>query len=169
MTNGHPTLPMGFEVTPEQRSEIGRISSILKRRLTSTPSDRQPIAVSLAKMLAAFPPRNGGKTAAEALVNSYFEALDGVPAWAVERASRDVVQGRASRQNDEWAPTPPAFAQISRKAMESDRRDLAQLDRIMLALSESGPSPEERERVSEGFDKLKATLVAEMAGDDGRL
>lgn len=89
--------------------------------------------------------------------DAYLEALENIPAWAVERAVGRFIRGEAG-VDARFAPTPPQVAQESRRAMEPAREDLMKLERLRTAVADREASAEERERVADGFDRLLESL-----------
>ena len=94
-------------------------------------------------------------------VETYFEALDGLPVWAVREAREAIVNGQTAYGRP-WGPGPVEFADLVRLILRPIRNDLCQLEAIAAAEPlDSEPPPEERARVAEGFAKLKAELVTQ--------
>lgn len=157
--NGRPILMSGCSVTERERSRIIALIARHKTKLSPGHEDRRAIAVILAKLLAAFPAQSQSEAPAAQRVDAYFEALGGVPAWAVDEARKYIITGMAAECTGSFAPTPPQLATVCRRMMAHDREIVMDLERILLAASEHEPSVDERERVSTGFDRLKADLA----------
>ena len=105
--NGKPTLMSGWSITDDERSRIAGLIKHHKARMTPQVGDHRLIAVTLAKLMAAFPAQSQSEGPAEQRVEAYFEALGGMPAWAAEEARKAVISGQALECSTAWAPTPP--------------------------------------------------------------
>lgn len=155
---GKPTLMSGVHPTAQQvRAVQDRLSGL--RNLVASEPDRQQVAVELAKLLAAFPAQDQSDAPAELRMAAYFEALEGVPAWAAGEARGKVMRGEAGIDM-RFAPTPPQFAATAKNILEPLRRDLAKLEQVATAIEadRDNPSEAEQARVAEGFAALKADM-----------
>lgn len=159
MANGRPILMSGCSIAELERARITGLIARHKARLEPGHNDRKAIAVVLAKLLAAFPAQAQSEAPAAQRVDAYFEALHGIPAWAVDEARKCIITGMAAECAGSFAPTPPQLAAVCRRMLAQDTKIIADLERILAAASEHGPSDAERERVSSGFDRLKADLL----------
>ena len=159
-----PALTMGMEPTEAERAQIPVLTSTLKRQITAGPADRTLIAAEIAKLLTAFPRQDTGDSELSLRIDAYFEAVGDAPAWAVQQARLRIIRGEVGSLDTRFAPNPPQVAAIVRDLLSSLRNDLADLERLSAAVVEHVPTPEERERVVAGFDKLRKTLGAK--GDD---
>lgn len=162
--NGKPTLMSGWSITAEERSRIAGLIRHHRARMTPEVGDRRQIAVTLAKLLAAFPAQSQSEGPTEQRVEAYFEALGAVPAWAAEEARKAVLRGQAPECSTAWAPTPAQFAGVCQRMLEHDRRIVGDLTRIEEAEQIDGPAPDERERVIFRMAELREKLAVE-AGD----
>jgi hypothetical protein len=149
--DGKPKLMHGVEVTAAQARQIGEAIARMEASLRSGPGDLPAKGVVIARFLSAFP--GSGEQGMRS--DAYLEALENVPAWAVERAAGRFIRGEAS-VDARFAPTPPQVAQEARAAMQPARDDLAKLSRLRDAVADREAPPEERARVSAGFDNLLA-------------
>lgn len=116
------------------------------------------VAVELAKLLAAFPAQEQSASPVALRMEAYFDALFGIPAWAVEQARLKVIRREVATLNPTFAPTPPEFGEIARNIVAPLRADLNRMEEIAQATANLEPTPEERERIVTGFDNLKAEL-----------
>ena len=157
--NGQPILPAGLSISESQRRSIEADIVVFRAHLTPQPDNHRRTAIVLAKLLAAFPAQSQSDAPIEQRMEAYFEALHGVPAWAVDRARLDIIAGRADGLSGVWAPTPPQLAKIARSAMRRDQAILADLERVAAAKPYEDIDLAERKRVAAGFDKLRADLV----------
>ena len=143
-------------------NRLHSISAQLQARLKPGPDDAKALAVILAKLMAAFPTQAQSETATDQRVDAYFEALGGVPAWAVDKAAKAVLRGE-TEADGRFMPTPPQLAELAHGFVSPVAADLATVQRIMAARPLGAePDAAERERVKEGF----ASLLAELRGED---
>lgn len=160
---GKPTLMSGFSLTTQDLEKIRQTISNYRRQITAAPGERPAIAAELAKLVSAFPMQGQSDSPVSLRVEAYFEALGMAPAWAVREARLRVVRGQEPTLNKSFAPTPPELAEIVRSILRPHRNDLADLETLAQIEPTFDPSPEERARVAEGFDKLKAELPSGQA------
>jgi hypothetical protein len=140
----------GFQVTGAQARQIEEAASRLKASFQAGPADIRAKAVLIARLLSGFPSQ---QTEQSLRADAYFEALDGLPAWAVERSVGRIIRGEAGLDT-RFAPSPAQMAVEARRAMQPARDDLAALERLRIAVADREASPEERARVGGGFDRL---------------
>lgn len=89
---------------------------------------------------------------------AYFEALTGIPAWAVSDAVNQILRGQTDI-DARFAPTPSQLARTARGIMAPLVGDVERLKRIVVASGgDVEPSADERERVLDGFAKLREEL-----------
>lgn len=151
-------LPSSHLPTQGQIAAIRNRSSALTSRLSCGAGNDKALAVELAKLLTAFPARGQDEISTELRMEAYFEALTGIPAWAVSEARTDVIRGVAGL-DPRFAPTPPQLADLARAKLALIGDELTMLRRIETARIEScEPTPEEHEIVSKGFADLLAWL-----------
>lgn len=131
----------------------------MKSRISCGALNRKEVAVELAKLFAAFPAQEQSGGTLDLRMEAYFEALHGIPAWAVQEARLRVIRGEVSTLNPTFSPTPPEFAAAARRIMEPVRGDLARLQAIEAAAKDSDPSSEERGRVVAQMDALRAEMT----------
>lgn len=158
--NGKPILMGNRSLTDAERRTIRGHISTLRSRLSSSADDDRAKAVELAKLVSAFPQQGQDQISADLRVETYFEALDGLPAWAVARARQEIIGGRTPFGRP-WGPGPIEFADLVRemvKPAQDDLRDLETIDQTGPA--EREPTDEERERVAAMIDGLKADFGA---------
>lgn len=157
--NGRPALMAGLSPTEFQRqhitAEISRLQGLL------SPSGRQSMATELARLMTAFPATSADQSdvPADLRAQAYFEALDGIPAWAIAEARGVIFRGEAPNVSPRFAPTPPEFRRVCEAVLRPIRGDLSMLLAIRDAIDKREPTIEERERVSRGLDDLVAELV----------
>ncbi len=157
---GKPVL-MGRRPLPDwQTRHIEEQIKALQARLSPS-SDREGMAVELARLLACFPSQAQSDTPADLRMEGYFEALAGVPAWAVGEARGRILRGEVTLGHG-FCPTPPELANVVRVVLRPMRADLDDMRKILAASSPQEPTPEERERVAEGFKRLRADLTGSV-------
>src|SRR3990167_4482687 len=123
---GRPCLMTGFSISEAEKRRLRAMIAQLQARISPPPGNSRLLAVSLAKLFAAFPAQAQSDAPVEQRMEAYFEALHDVPAWAVEDARYAIVRGNVDL-NDTWAPTPPQLAKIARERMKSAQADLSDL------------------------------------------
>lgn len=156
--NGKPMLMGGFRISPDQRRQIEASISSFRRQLSVGPNDRQAIGLELAKLLTAFPIQSQDGLSADMRIDAYVDAIGIAPAWAVREARLKVVRGEVPELNKNFAPTPPAFADIVKAVLRPFRADLADLEALGQIESAHEPTPEEQERVAKAVEDLRAEL-----------
>jgi hypothetical protein len=136
----------------------------LKSRVSSDGSDDADKAVELARLSATYPMQGQAETDADLRAEAYFEALDGLPAWAVGEARRLIVKGD-TEFGKPWGPTVTEFADLVRSVVAPVKDDLAAVEQLLAArpIGEQ-TSPAERARVVSGFDKLKVEIAGRARG-----
>lgn len=156
--NGRPVLMGRMRLADYQTRHIAAEINRL-RGLLSPSSDRTGMAVELARLLAAFPSQQQSDTPAELRMAAYFEALEGVPAWAVGEARARILRGEVVLDH-RFCPTPPELANVVRIVLRPLRADLDDLRKIQAAATgDHTPTEAEKRRVSEGFQRLRADLT----------
>jgi hypothetical protein len=89
---------------------------------------RAPLAVLFAAYPEPWSDRNAShaQKLIDAKVSAYLLALQGLPAWAIESAVKDFVQGRVDRRRRDRLPTAEEVAALSREYV--DREAIRQLN-----------------------------------------
>ena len=118
----------------------------------------------LARLLAAFPAPAAGETSTDLRIAAYLDAVETIPAWAVDAARGAIVRGE-TECDTRFAPTPPQLACIARKAMAPMYETAVALDRIVRAAERQEPGEEEMARVSAGLAALYRELGGKGPGD----
>ncbi len=158
---GGRSVLMGRPQLPEwQKRYIEELMNGLRARLSSS-SDRRDMAVEVAKLLAAFPSQSHSESPAALRVQAYFEALADAPVWAVAEARGRILRGEVILGH-QFCPSPPELAGIVKMVLRPLRADLDDLRRILAASDPQEIAPQERERVAEGFRKLKLDLIGSV-------
>jgi hypothetical protein len=145
----------GLTVTTDQARQISAAHAALTESLRPGPADLRAKAIAITRMLSGFAGSGNGDPVLRA--DAYIEALDGLPAWAVERSVGRVIRGEAG-MDTRFAPSPAQMAVEARRAMQPAKDDLAALDRLRIAVADREASPEEKARVGGGFDRLLEEL-----------
>jgi hypothetical protein len=148
--------------TPQQKLAITNRLNVLKSQLSCDATNDQALAVELARMLSAFPAPHADAQSTKLRMQAYFEALDGIPVWAVSAARLAALRGEGDC-DPRFAPTPTQIALLAKSRLQNIRDEIALLDKLARAKVESPePAPDEYERVSRGFADLKALLTPEV-------
>lgn len=125
-------------------------------------SPNEEIAVEIAKLLAAFPSQDASESPMQLRITAYFEAIAGLPLWAIRDVRVRVVQGMISDFDRRFAPTPPQFADAVRKVV-------APTNPFLDARRATGQEPESplqprSDRVINGFEDLKQEMASRISG-----
>lgn len=127
----------------------------LKASLNAQP-DRREQAVELARMLTAFPARQGEADASIKLrTEAYYGAVSRTPLWALRAVVNDVISGRVADIDQRFAPTPPQLANIVRRKMLPVRE---RLDALSGVLGQVDKRSEPKQSIIDGFAELKREL-----------
>jgi len=109
-------------------------------------------------------PADGDPTVEEARAESWAMALEGLPAWAVERAVKLWLQHKFDGVNYEFAPKPPVFRGFVEGLLEPVHERRAQLSLLLKAKPEEEPvapkSEDERKRILAAAEEAKKALAA---------
>jgi len=135
--------------------QIADSISSYRRSLSPGPGDIKAKGIVVSRLLTSFPVPAGEQALRG---DAYLEAVENLPAWAVERAAGRFIRGEAG-VDTRFCPTPPQLGQEARRAMQPARDDLAILERLKTAVADRDIPPGEHKRVSAGFDKLLAELA----------
>lgn len=155
--NGKPILMRGIRPTEQDREMISKWIKALMGRLQCAPDDAKAKAVHLDALLTAFPSQAGDQTSVDGRMAAYLSALKDIPSWAVAEACRRVLAG-GTQFGRPWAPGPVELADLARVVLKPHQEDLASLREIGAAIERREPGAEERARVAQGFDDLRAEL-----------
>ncbi|AZO45900.1 hypothetical protein EJ076_34865 [Mesorhizobium sp. M7D.F.Ca.US.005.01.1.1] len=115
---------------------------------------RQPLAV----LFAGYPEPWTDKSAVhaqkliDAKVSAYLLALQGLPAWAIETAVKDFIQGRVDRKRRDKLPTAEEVAALSREhvTQEAARQSTARQRQDQIAESQAFEARKDRLKTPEG-------------------
>lgn len=91
-------------------------------RAFSVDEARKPLALLFAAYPEPYQDRNAthGEELATAKVNAYMLGLEGLPAWAIEQAVCDFIQGKVDRRRKGALPTPEEVAAEARVHVERE-------------------------------------------------
>ncbi len=149
---------MGRSQLPEwQKRYIEVLIQDMRDRLSPS-SDRKELAMEVAKLMAAFPSQSFADSPAALRIQAYFEALADAPVWAVADARLRILRGEITLGH-RFCPTPPELAAIVRVVLRPLRADLDDLRKILAAAEDRETTPEERQRVAAGWQKLRADIA----------
>lgn len=136
-------LPVGFSISPEQRTEAEALLSTLVPFLDrETPfGDRPPRDAKLAvitTMLMGFAIGAASELGSDAKFDLYEMALDDVPAWAVAAAVRLWARGECPSDVEKspqfkYAPGPATLRGIAMAEVEPYRRSVQRLKNLLAA------------------------------------
>jgi len=129
---------LGFHLAPASAAEVGKCVAVLQ---------------------AQFPVREIDEGTAAARAEGYLMALDGVPLFAIREAVRRVMRGEAGL-NPSYMPKAPELRALVDQISLPARAHRVHLRRLAEAKVERTTTPEERARVRDLVEALKASLVA---------
>ena len=154
---GKPALMSGYSISPSQARMIENQLSILHRQLTAEP-DRSLAAAEIGRLVAAFPAQDASVSGA-LRADAYMGAVSRYPTWAIAAACEAVFAGKSAFGRP-WGPGPVELADLVRKIIQPFAEELRDLETLAAVGGFTEPSPAERERVKEGFEKLRVDLAA---------
>jgi hypothetical protein len=167
---GRPMLPAGYIVKPEWTIAIDAEIARLKSKLACPPGNEVEQALEITRTFYAFRQEADDRADVDAdmQLEGYYEALDGIPAWAVGDARRKILRGDADRSiradlNLRYPPTPPQLALQCRAVLAPIRLELARLQRIREAIANLEEVEVKSLKVRSGLDQLAASFTREKA------
>lgn len=164
MESGRPVLRAGVTIPKTDRQRISVLATSYRDKLSPGRDNRRELAVVLAKLLAGFPAPASGETSTELRIAAYLEAVETIPAWAVDAARQAITRGETDA-DPRFAPTPPQLARLARQAMEPIGRIVTDLERIAAAAEQHEPDDAERVRIAAGLAAFRAELAGASARD----
>lgn len=115
------------------------------------------------KLLADYPADGASEAVEKARAENWLEALDGLPAWAVDAARRRWVRGEVAGVNPDFAPKPPRFRQIVVEVLSPVYERRNRLAMLLKAEVEREIPADERERVSGRLAAFRTEMAQTMA------
>jgi hypothetical protein len=99
----------------------------------------------------AFPGERLSDLESKARAEAYLVALDGMPAWCVDRAVAWWLQGANGEggENYAFAPSPPQLRRLAEKAALPERARRHRIDQLLKARIYTDPTPEMRAKVAD--------------------
>lgn len=143
----------------EKRQVEGRLST-LRRSLDHR--DNGEVAKSVAKLMASYSSARGNADEARSTIAAYVSVLAGLPPWAVAEACQAWARGGYGATASAFAPSGAQLHEAAFGIFEKFRREADDLERLLSART-TPISAEERARVAEKFDKLRAELTMPKA------
>lgn len=146
---------------PEYRERVIQIGRARRQLITAGPNSDREILVEVARIRAAHPDLH---SAAEAklLIEEYRTALKGIPTWAIVEAREAWLTGKEG--NPSFPPRPSELASSAIRRVDMVKNDVHWLARIIRADDRALelPKPETFKKITDGFDQLRADLLANM-------
>ncbi len=130
----------------------GRLST-LSRSLDAR--DRPATAEAITRMLAGFPSARQAGDDARVVLAAYVTLVDEFPPWAVAEACR-------RRATGAFPPSAGELREGCLQVVDRYRRERGKLQQALTAQRQPTPAGE-KERVSTGFDSLRAEIAAQPA------
>ncbi|HZP77546.1 MAG TPA: hypothetical protein VFB45_15485 [Pseudolabrys sp.] len=157
-----------MKLTDEQRADAQRALARMQLEMTSddaAETRKQRLGI-ISKMLLAYPIANASAESGRARGETYLDALDDVPPWALQGAVRCWNRGAAGDEHDyRWPPAPAVLRKIAMAEIATLRPTVLHLENLIAAVpideAMREPSPEERAYILDGFAKLKADLTGQ--------
>jgi len=164
-THGAITVLLpGKELDAGERSQIeGRLST-LRRSLAHR--DNQPIAKALAKLMASYSSARGSDDDARSTIAAYVAVLGDLPPWAVEEACQAWVRGGYGATASAFVPSAAQLRDAASHIYAKFKNEADDLERVLSARM-TPITDAERRRVSTGFDRLRADLIADRLRPPG--
>jgi hypothetical protein len=116
-------LPAGLTLTPEQKVAIEQRRAIAHFALDADAAQKKPRLGLIAKLLLSYPVAGGGsERSGEARAEAYMDALDDVPAWALDKAIRGWHRGEVGEHNYSFAPAPAVLRAVCKRVLAPYRK-----------------------------------------------
>ncbi len=144
----------GLEI-PSDRAPSAEARRLLDDRrlcLVAALSSAETVAIRrrVAKLFGMFAPGAMDAETSEGLVEDYTRLLASQPLWAIDRACIAALHSGGT-----FRPSAPELLRLAADACDAERRELADLRRVLSAKIYHVATPEMRARVRAGFDRLK--------------
>jgi hypothetical protein len=152
-----PMIPEAAALTTGQRRWVEQAEERLGSHLV--PALGAEIGKCVAVLQAQFPAREIDEGTAAARAEGYLMALDGVPLFALREAVKRAMRGEAGL-NPSYMPKAPELRALVDRLSLPARAHRVHLRRLLEAEVERTPTPEERARVRDLVENLKASLAA---------
>jgi hypothetical protein len=158
-THGAITVLLpGKELDAGERSQIeGRLST-LRRSLEHR--DNQQIAKAVARLMASYSSARGSDDEARSTLTAYTSVLADLPPWGVSEACQAWVRGGYGATASAFVPSAAQLREAASMIYSKFKREADDLERVLSARL-TPITDAERQRVSSGFDQLKADLIAD--------
>lgn len=127
------------------------------------PGSRREIGAAVAVLLANYPADGASAAVEAARAQSWAEALEGLPAWAVDAARRKWMRGEVEGVNPDFPPKPPRFRQLAVAMLAPVHERRSRLALVLKAVPEPEVPADERERVARRLDEFHAELARTVA------
>jgi ribosomal protein L17 len=150
-------IPEAAALTTDQRRWVEQAGERLGSHLV--PASAADVGRSVAVLQAQFPAREIDEGTAAARAEGYLMALDGVPLFAIREAVKRFMQSDAGL-NPSYMPKAPELRALVDRLSLPARAHRVHLRRLLEAEVERTPTPEERARVRDLVENLKASLAA---------
>lgn len=108
------------------------------------------------RLLADYPADNSNPAIEQARAQNWVDALEGLPAWAIDRARLKWVRGQVEGANPDFAPKPPRFREIVLSCMAPVYERKSRLKLLLRAEpeSEGNLSPERKAELADMLTNL---------------
>lgn len=134
----HPKIPADLVLSEPQKALVER--HLADVEAMCRPSQRKVVERQLAGLLLTAPTRSESEALAELRLETYWIALDDIPAWAVAAAVRMWLrrENSAGGENYAFAPAPPQLRRLAEIALIPVRAQGSMLLRLLRCEPENG-------------------------------
>jgi hypothetical protein len=156
-----PKIPASLMPTGPQRAAIDARIAQLDRMAVPGPQDRALAAITKLVMFYATSGLSEDQAAIRGAV--FLEALDDMPAWAIEEAVRRWFKGKAGEQRYDFAPSPAAL-----RAITEDIAKIAAGQRVVMRriLAAEPLAPPVSDDVKAKHAAEAQALIAQISGKE---
>lgn len=161
-TVGKPAPPsrtiarLSLDVPPGLRQIVEARYSTLCRSLDHR--DNAETAKIVAVMLAGYPSARAAGDEAKIVIAAYVSACADLPPWAVAEAATAWARGTAGATASAFAPSAAQLHELAADMVWRFGEERRRLKALLAVEQPREPDANERERVSQGFERLKASL-----------
>lgn len=135
-------------------NELATQQGQLPLKASAVDEARRPLLAMFAAYDPPFADRNASQIERlmDAKVSAYLLALQGLPAWAIETAVKDYIQGRVERRRRDKLPTAEEIAALAREhvSKEATKQTAERERREQLAESRAWAEKQEWLKTPEG-------------------
>jgi hypothetical protein len=172
-----PTLPANSTLAPAERDAVEQHVCALERMCAQCPlTDRkaeEAMLLTVGKLMWALPCSTQNEDSAEARGSAFMEALDDVPAWAVDAARRRWYRGDCGKNSQglpfdcHWQPAPADLRKVALLELWRVRERINVLKDVLIAEPLIEFTDEHRAAMRARLAELPKVLGITLVGYDG--